>query len=138
MLRIYAAWAEGAVEPDVEAIKRSMNLMSIRPESLALNNLAVDLSVAEGTHGIAAFAFAVSGVPSQTLSGCFDIGETAKSLIVRFGWGGRIRTSVWRDQNPRLVQQNQEAIDPADLPVPSIPIHSPSLPPNLPPDAVKS
>jgi len=26
MLRIYAAWAEGAVEADVEAIKRSMNL----------------------------------------------------------------------------------------------------------------
>jgi hypothetical protein len=59
------AWAEGAVEADVEAIKRSMNLTSIRRESLALNNLAVDLSVAEGTHGLGAFAFAVSGVPSQ-------------------------------------------------------------------------
>jgi integrase len=64
MLRIYAAWAEGAVEADVEAIKRSMNLTSIRRESLALNNLAV----AEGTHGLGAFAFAVPGVPSQTLS----------------------------------------------------------------------
>jgi hypothetical protein len=68
MLRIYAAWAEGAVEADVEAIKRSMNLTSIRRESPALNNLAVDLSVAEGTHGLGAFAFAVPGVPSQTLS----------------------------------------------------------------------
>ena len=71
MLRIYAAWAEGAVEADVEAIKRSMNLTSIRRESPALNNLvAVDLSVAEGTHGLGAFAFAVPGVPHQTLSGC--------------------------------------------------------------------
>jgi hypothetical protein len=40
MLRIYAAWAEGAVEADVEAIKRSMNLTSICRESPALNNLA--------------------------------------------------------------------------------------------------
>jgi hypothetical protein len=90
MLRIYAAWAEGAVEADVEAIKRSMNLTSIRRESLALNSLAVNLSVAEGTHGLGAFAFAVPGVPSQTLSGCFDIRKTAKNWIVSYGWGGRI------------------------------------------------
>jgi hypothetical protein len=86
MLRIYAAWAEGAVEADVEAINRSMNLTSIRRESLALNSLAV----AEGTHGLGAFAFAVPGVPSQTLSGCFDIRKTAKNWIVSYGWGGRI------------------------------------------------
>src|ERR1700730_13526901 len=99
MLRIYAAWAEGAVKSDVEAIKRSMNLTPVRRESLALNNLAVDLSVAEGTHGPGAFAFAVSGVQSQTLSGCFDIRKTATNWIVSYGWGGRIRTSEWRDQN---------------------------------------
>jgi hypothetical protein len=90
MLRIYAAWAEGAVEADVETITRSMNLTSIRRESVALNNLAVDLSVAEGIHGLGAFAFAVSGVPSQTLSGCFDVRKIAKNWIVRYGWGGRI------------------------------------------------
>jgi hypothetical protein len=43
MLRAYAAWAEGAVEVDVEAIKRSMNASEAPPT----NNLAVDLSVAE-------------------------------------------------------------------------------------------
>ena len=43
MLRAYAAWAEGAVEVDVEAIKRSLNASEAPPT----NNLAVDLSVAE-------------------------------------------------------------------------------------------
>ena len=33
MLRVYAAWAEGAVETDVEAIKRSMNLTPDRQRS---------------------------------------------------------------------------------------------------------
>jgi len=69
MLRIYAAWTEGAVEADVEAIKRSMNHTSIRRGSL--RNLAVDLSVAEGTRGPNAFAFAVTGVPVLTLTYCF-------------------------------------------------------------------
>lgn len=54
MLRIYAAWAEGAVEADIEAIKRSMNLSQIRREPL--DNLAVDLSVAKGDHCRSAFA----------------------------------------------------------------------------------
>ncbi|MDB6084820.1 MAG: hypothetical protein JWN43_2701, partial [Gammaproteobacteria bacterium] len=65
MLRIYAAWAEGAVEADVEAIKRSMNLTWIRRGSLALKNLAVDLPVAEDTDDLGAFAFAVSGVRAR-------------------------------------------------------------------------
>ena len=43
MLRAYAAWAEGTVEVDVEAIKRSMNASEAPPTI----NLAVDLSVAE-------------------------------------------------------------------------------------------
>lgn len=43
MLRAYAAWTEGAVEVDIEAIKRSMNASEVPPT----NNLAVDLSVAE-------------------------------------------------------------------------------------------
>jgi len=32
----------------------------------------------------------VPGVPSQTLSGCFDVKKTAKNWIVSYGWGGRI------------------------------------------------
>jgi hypothetical protein len=43
MLRAYAAWAEGTVEVDVEAINRSMNATEAPPAI----NLAVDLSVAE-------------------------------------------------------------------------------------------
>jgi integrase len=43
MLRAYAAWPEGTVEVDVEAIKRSMNASEAPPTI----NLAVDLSVAE-------------------------------------------------------------------------------------------
>ncbi len=42
MLRVYAAWAEGAVEADVAAIKRSMKS---RPAKLPRENLAVDLAV---------------------------------------------------------------------------------------------
>src|ERR1700730_1713653 len=110
MLRIYAAWAEGAVEADVETIKRSMNLTSIRRESLALNNLAVDLSVAEGIHRLGAFAFAVSGVPGHTLSGCFDIRKTAKSWIVSYGWGGRIRIRM-AGSNRYMDQHNQQVTD---------------------------
>src|ERR1700737_2366327 len=133
MLRIYAAWAEGAVEADVETIKRSMNLTSIRRESLALNNLAVDLSVAEGIHRLGAFAFAVSGVPGHTLSGCFDIRKTAKSWIVSYGWGGRIRTSEWRDQTAIWISIINKFLIVLPGWLPSAPFDSPSLPPNLPP-----
>jgi hypothetical protein len=57
MLRVYAAWAEGAVESDVDAIKRSMNrharlkpVPQPRPTTLignspGIGNLAVDLPV---------------------------------------------------------------------------------------------
>jgi integrase len=67
MLRAYAAWAEGAVETDSDAIKRSMNLTPTRRPrvrsnvgchygrrsvlkpgiSLAIDNLAVDLALAQ-------------------------------------------------------------------------------------------
>jgi hypothetical protein len=43
MLRAYAAWAEGTMEVDIEAIKRSMN-SSAAPPAI---DLAVNLSVAE-------------------------------------------------------------------------------------------
>jgi hypothetical protein len=67
MLHIYVAWAEGAVEADVEAIKRSMDLTPIRRGSLALNNLAVDLSVAERIHDPGALTFTMASVSGQML-----------------------------------------------------------------------
>jgi len=91
MLRIYAAWAEGAVEADVEAIKRSMNLTSIRRESPALNNLAVDLPVAEDTDDLGAFASRCPAFQAGANT-CFDTGKTAQNWIISYGWGGRIRT----------------------------------------------
>jgi hypothetical protein len=48
MLRAYAAWAEGATEVDVEAIKRSMNEQGSR----LATNLAVDLPVADLIHAL--------------------------------------------------------------------------------------
>jgi hypothetical protein len=42
MLRVYAAWAEGAVEADIAAIRRAM---SARPTKLRQATLAVDLAV---------------------------------------------------------------------------------------------
>ncbi len=91
MLRIYAAWAEGAVEADIEAIKRSMNLTPVRRELLArtieacrdgcrstlkdeisraTDNLAVDLSVAELIHSQCAPTFATGGLPRQSANNC--------------------------------------------------------------------
>ncbi len=61
MLRIYAAWAEGAVETDVEAIKRSMNLTE---------NLAVDLSVAAPVRGSCASACTTLGVRDRAANSC--------------------------------------------------------------------
>jgi integrase len=61
MLRIYAAWAEGAVETDVEAIKRSMNLTG---------NLAVDLSVAESIRSPCASAFATIYQSGRAVNNC--------------------------------------------------------------------
>lgn len=54
MLRAYAAWAEGAAEVDVEAIKRSMN----DGGHLEATNLAVVLSVAKVVHALCAPASA--------------------------------------------------------------------------------
>jgi hypothetical protein len=45
---------------------------------------------------------------------------------VSYGWGGRIRTSEWRDQNPLTTLMNQQVIDLIDSFVPSIPLRSPS------------
>src|SRR6202040_2912224 len=48
LLRAYAAWAEGATEVDVEAIKRSMN----DEDPPVATNLAADLPVAEVIHAL--------------------------------------------------------------------------------------
>lgn len=77
--RAYAAWAEGSVETDIETIKNSMNLTPVNGESpahekshassqrgssewrlLALDNLAVDLPVAQITQSASALDFAVT------------------------------------------------------------------------------
>ena len=92
MLRVYAAWADGAVESDIEAIKRSMDQAtaavpvsvrireccrygrhSMRREGIApvSRNLAVDLSLGAhaGTQVISKlledFAFQSPAVPSH-------------------------------------------------------------------------
>ena len=114
ILRAYAAWAEGSVETDIETIKSSMNLtpaprkLPVRPNEechycrqqgmlLAIDSLAVDLSVAEVIHRLCAPASAVvSGGwwnPKSLLS-------KEQLLMPKFGWGGRMRTSECRDQNP--------------------------------------
>jgi hypothetical protein len=85
MLRAYAAWAEGSVEVDVETIKSSMNLTPVPRESpvlsnddchnsrqrgmlLAMDSLAVDLSVADVIHRLCASAAASVGRVREALS----------------------------------------------------------------------
>jgi hypothetical protein len=57
MLRAYAAWAEGAIEADLEAIRRAMGFgpHAIRPITRAIpaikepkDDLALDLALADG------------------------------------------------------------------------------------------
>jgi len=72
--------------------------------------VAVDLSVAEGTHALGAFAFAAPGVTSQTLSGCFDVRKTANNWVVRYGWGGK--DSNLRMAGSKSDQHNQQVTDP--------------------------
>ena len=59
MFRAYAAWAEGAAEVDVEAIKRSMN--EEKPPTAII--LAADLSVARAIHSRGAPASAFVCIP---------------------------------------------------------------------------
>jgi hypothetical protein len=75
MLRVYAAWAEGTAEVDVEAIKRSMNASEAPPAI----NLAADLSVAEALQT----RRALTTRPERTSQSCahrlFRLGELAGS-----------------------------------------------------------
>jgi hypothetical protein len=91
-----AAWAEGTPKVAFEAIKQSIN----SGEAAVVTHLAVDLSVAEAhsdatrDHTPADAHLAVvrqSIVPQWRIDGEPTHGEV--------GWGGRIRTYEWRDQN---------------------------------------
>jgi integrase len=141
MLRAYAAWAEGAAEVDVEAIKRSMDqTVPLPPE-----NLAADLPVDNGIQTLSAPPYAPTSSPGPSSSllnqqekmeekivgvvwlGWKDYSAPLRCVphplgrpggrypptsphkheesayrrpLVLCGWGGRIRTSEWRDQNP--------------------------------------
>jgi len=91
MLPAYAAWAEGSLETDIETIESSMSLtpvrraLPVRPNEechpcrhpcpsegilLALDDLAVGLSVAEVIHRLCAPASAV-----------IDVGWSPESLL---------------------------------------------------------
>ena len=106
MLRAYAAWAEGSVETDIETIKSSMNLtpvprkLPVRPNeechychvAPAIDNLAVDLSVAEVIHRLCAPASAVVRGVGVVLSPCFP-----RNNFMPKSWLG------WKDSNLRMA-----------------------------------
>jgi hypothetical protein len=87
MLRAHAAWAEGTMEVDIEAIKRSMN-SSAAPPAI---NLAVNLSVAEALQA----KRALKTQPMRTTRVCANRlfrnrKLTGHSTLGEVGWGGRI------------------------------------------------
>src|SRR5262249_49171815 len=97
MLRAYAAWAEGTAEVDVEAIKRSMDATETPPT----RHLAVNLSVADALRAKRAVTIGTSLRVEFCANRLFRHRKvTAAPTKKKVGWGGRIRTSEWRDQNP--------------------------------------
>jgi len=107
MLRTYAAWVEGAVDADVEAIKRSMYLMedgkgsSVRAAQCSRGgqrrlshdqgssihgNLAVNLPVEELIYVPSLHAAALVNGLAPDLSDCSD----EETWDLEIGWGGRI------------------------------------------------
>src|SRR5438477_986882 len=86
MLRAYPAWAEGSVETDIETIKRPMELapvLSVQANgelqdarlqdpkwetAVAIDNLAVDLPVAEVADRFCATAFGTIGRVGELIS----------------------------------------------------------------------
>ena len=114
MLRTYAAWTEGAVEADVAGIERSM--MLTRPQPLRRSvqefkrseqstrenisrpreNLAAVLSAAATVRQLCTPFFYEDGASDSPLNHCSVARDSTEE---RVGWGGRIRTYVWRDQN---------------------------------------
>jgi integrase len=95
MLRAYAAWAEGVAEIDVEAIKRSKE----QTVPLPTENLAVDLPVGKEVQTLSAPLPAPTGTPDSNASPLNQQDKMEEKSSALCGWGGRIRTSEWRDQN---------------------------------------
>jgi len=129
MLRAYAAWAEGATEVDVEAIKRSMN----DEGPPVATNLAADLPVAEVIHALCMLTPVPVGI-SRPSNNPLPFKEKFQQLKLERSWLG------WKDSNLRMAgskrymgQDNQQVAETTDRRVPSSPFDSPSLPPNLPP-----
>jgi hypothetical protein len=127
MLRAYAAWAEGTAEVDVDAIKRSMDQTVPLPTEI----LAVDLPVDKEVQTLSAPVRELTSTPGPSTSLLNQQEKMEEKSSALCGWGGRIRTSEWRDQN--MDQDNQQVAEITDRRVPSSPFDSPSLPPNLPP-----
>jgi hypothetical protein len=86
MLRAYAAWAEGATEVDVEAIKRSMN----DEGPPVATNLAADLPVAEVIHALCMLTPVPVGI-SRPSNNPLPFKEKFQQLKLERSWLG------WQD-----------------------------------------
>jgi hypothetical protein len=95
MLRAYAAWAEGTAEVDVDAIKRSMDQTVPLPTEI----LAVDLPVDKEVQTLSAPVRELTSTPGPSTSLLNQQEKMEEKSSALCGWGGRIRTSEWRDQN---------------------------------------
>jgi integrase len=118
MMRIYAAWADGAVKADLKTIKRSMGYLpppkpSHRPRKphrgggryagdvhASTDGLTVVQSVPTTIEKLRQMAFAARDARVQSPTACSSRKNRAEPCRTEGGWGGRIRTYVWRDQNP--------------------------------------
>jgi hypothetical protein len=90
MLRAYAAWAEGATEVDVEAIKRSMN----DEGPPVATNLAADLPVAEVIHALCMLTPVPVGI-SRPSNNPLPFKEKFQQLKLERSWLG------WKDYSAR-------------------------------------
>jgi integrase len=126
MLRTYAAWADGAVDGDIEAIKRSMGWVPANKASGAhpsecsrggqrspshdgvlsvVRNLAADLSVGGLIQGPRPPALTIADSSVRSLSYCFDL---PKDLAE--SWLG------WKDSNLRMAGSKPAALPLGDTP----------------------
>ena len=112
MLRAYAAWAEGAAEVDVEAIKQSMN----EGGPLEARDLAVDLSVAKAIHSPGEPAAASACILRSDANSLSYQGKTAEPQV-RAGQSGHSshcgHVSLHRGL---LVIVRPEAVNPTESP----------------------
>jgi hypothetical protein len=90
MLRAYAAWAEGAAEVDVEAIKRSMNEEKL-PTAIIL---AADLSLASAIHTRGAPASVLACAP-RAIANPLSVEKKAEKNEGKIVWLG------WQDYSAR-------------------------------------